>query len=163
MTRAKWRTPLGVALGVIASEVLWLITPSATFPRAPIGQSLMAVGLGIPDWAFNVMEYIFVTAAPVGPAVACGALLCVLVAGAGTIRRGVNLGIVVACVDVGIPLAVMIFVVAFRGLSFPWDAWAVKVLIQPITAVVVGALVGGAVASTLRLAAATHRRASSSL
>jgi hypothetical protein len=163
MTRAKWRTPLGVVLGVIASQVLWRITPSATFPRGPLSQSLVAVGLAIPDWAFNAMEYIFVTAAPVGPAVACGTLLCVLVAGADTTKRGANLGIVVACVDVGIPLAVMIFVVAFRGLSFPWDAWAVKILVQPITAVAVGALVGGAVASIMRLAAATRRRASSSL
>jgi hypothetical protein len=154
---------LGVALGVIASQVLWRLTPSATFPRGPISQSLVAVGLSIPDWAFNAMDYMFVTAAPVGPAVACGALLCVLIDGVGTIKRGVKLGILVACLDVGIPLAVLLFLVAFRGLSFPWDAWAVKVLIQPITAVVVGALTGAAVASMQRLVVATHRRASSSL
>jgi hypothetical protein len=163
MTRAKWRTPLGVAFGVIASQVLWRFTPSATFPRGPISQSLVAVGLSIPDWAFNTMEYIFVTAAPVGPAVACGTLLCVLIDGVGTVKRGVRLGILIACVDVGIPLAVLLFLVAFRGLSFPWDAWAVKVLIQPIAAVAVGALVGGAVASMMRLVVATRRRASSSL
>jgi hypothetical protein len=154
---------LGVALGVIASEVLWRLTPSATFPRGLISQSLLAIGIGVPDWVFNVMDYIFVTAAPVGPAVACGAALCVLIAGPGTVKRGVKLGIVVACLDVGIPLAVMIFVVSFRGLSFPWDAWAVKALVQPITAVAVGALVGAAVASMQRLVIAVHRRASSSL
>jgi hypothetical protein len=163
MTRAKWRTPLGVALGLVASQVLWRWTPSATFPRAPISQSLMAIGLGIPDSVFNVIDFIFVTAAPVGPAVTLGALLCVLVAGAGTIKRGMNLGILVACLDVAIPLAVMIFVVSFRGLTFPWETWAVKALIQPITAVIVGALVGAATASLERLAVATRRRASSSL
>jgi hypothetical protein len=102
MIRAKWRTPLGVALGAIASEVLWRLTPSATFRAVPISQSLVAAGLGIPDWAFNAMETLHHRNAcrlrwRVGRC-------CAAHRWHDTIRRGMNLGIIVACVDVGIPL-----------------------------------------------------------
>jgi hypothetical protein len=162
MTRGKWRLPLGVVLGVALSELLYGRTPSATFPRGDIVASLSSLGLVIPDWVWNAFDYVFITATPVGPAVAGGAMLCIVVAGADSVKQAVRLGIIVACLDVAIPLAVMIFV-AFRGLSFPLSTWAVKAFIQPIAAVVVGAFAGVIIGNIQRFIRATRRRATSSL
>lgn len=162
MIRGKWRTPLGIAFGVLASMLVKASTPDAMFPSGAVTAFLLSAGLVIPDWVFKLLEYSFTTAAPVGPAVAVGAVVCMLLAGADTVKRGVRLGFLVASLDVGIPLAVMIFI-AVRGLQFPVSSWVVKILIQPVTAVIIGMTVGAIAALIQRLVVATRDRASSSL
>lgn len=162
MTRSKWRTPVGVALGFLVSQIVWARTPSAVFPSGDVIGTLSAMGLTVPDWVFALIERVYAAGTPVGPAVALGALICVLIVGASTIKRGVRYGVLIALLDVTLPLGVMIWHVT-RGLSFPLMTWVEKAFIQPVTAITVGMLVGLIVGYIQRLASATRQRAKSSL
>lgn len=162
MTREKWRTPAGVALGFLVSQVVWTRTPSAVFPSGEVVALLSSVGLTVPDWVYNLIERVFASATPVVPAVAAGALVAVVVAGAATVRRGVHTGITVALLDVLLPIAVMIWHVT-HGLSFPLMTWLEKVLIQPLTAICVAAFVAAVAGYVGLLATGVRKRVSSSL
>jgi hypothetical protein len=162
MTRSRWRTPLGVALGFLVSQFVWRRTPSAVFPSGDVIGILSSMGLAVPDKVFSAIEWVYAAATPVGPAVALGALVCVLIVGADTLKRGVRFGVLIALLDVTLPLGVMIWHVT-RGLSFPFMKWVEKAFLQPVAAITVGMLVGLVVGLIQRLASATRQRAKSSL
>jgi hypothetical protein len=162
MTRNRWRTPSGVALGFLASQIVWAWTPSAVFPKGDVIATVSSIGLTMPDWVYDAIERVYAAATPVGPAVGLGALICILIVGTPNIKQSVRYGVLVALLDVTLPLGILIWHTT-RGLSFPLMTWFEKAFIQPVTAVTVAMLVGIVVGYIRKLGSATRKRAASSL
>jgi hypothetical protein len=163
MIRRSWRTLVGVTLGVVASVVLRNWAPSVTFPRGPVNSLLLGSGFAIPDAVYNNVDYAFAAATPVLLPVVVGVILCVAIAGVDVTKRGLDLGVLVACINVAGLLAILVFMALARGLTFPLLTWFVRAFIQPVVAVAVGGIVGAATAAFVRLVGTTRRRVSSSL
>jgi hypothetical protein len=163
MTRKWWRTLLGVTLGVLAAALIRSWVPSVTFPRAPVSASLMSMGFAIPDVVYDDIDFVLAAIGPVFLPVLLGTIICVLVAGTDGPKRGINLGLLVANIVVTLPLVVMILLAFARGLSFPLATWLIRVLIQPVAAVVSGIVTGALMAVVMRIASVARSRASSSL
>ena len=163
MVRQSWRTLVGVTLGVVASVVLRNWAPSVTFPRAAVNAVLLGSGFAISDKAYNNVDFIFAAATPVLMPVAVGVILCVVIAGVDGMKRGLDLGVLVASIDVAGLLVILFFMAFARGLAFPLLTWFVRAFVQPVLAVAVGGLTGAGTAALLHLIQRTRRRVSSSL
>jgi hypothetical protein len=154
---------LSVTLGVVASVVLRNWAPSVTFPRGAVNSVLMGSGFVIPDAVYNNVDFTFAAAAPVLMPVAVGAVLCVAIAGVDAMKRGLDLGVLVASISVVGLLVIMFFMAFARGLAFPLLTWFVRAFIQPVVAIAVGGLSGAATAAFMGFVGTTRRRVSSSL
>jgi hypothetical protein len=163
MIRKSRRTLVGVMLGVLVSIFIRDLPPGITFPRGPVTSVLLAVGFVIPDAVYDGIDWVFLVIKPVFIPVMVGAALCVIIAGADTIKRGMHLGFIVASFVVGLPLAALIVLAFVRGLSYPLVTWMVRIFIQPVACVASGMLAGIVIVLLSRLGGLARRRASTTL
>lgn len=163
MTRKWWRTLLGVVLGVVAAVLLRNVVPEVTFPRGSVTALLLSIGFVIPDVVYNDVDIVLAATRPVFLPVIAATIVCTVVAGTDTVKRGVWLGILVGNVYVALHVGTIIFL-ATRGLThYELSDLVLWIFVHPIAAVAAGILAGATMAYVLRVATTVRERASSSL